>query len=37
MTVILLPRKKWTLGIKWMWIVMVLLGAIVALVDGFTR
>ena len=37
MTVMLLPRKKWSRWIGWMWIVMVTLGIIVAAVDGFTR
>jgi hypothetical protein len=37
MTVMLLPPKKWTLGIKWMWRTMVVLGIIVALVEGFRQ
>jgi hypothetical protein len=37
MTVLLLPQKKWTHGLKWIWRTMVVLGIIVALVDGFMR
>ena len=37
MTVILLPRRKWTRGIRWMWIVMVALGIVVAIADGLRR
>ena len=34
---ILLPDRKWTRGIRWMWIVMVMLGIIVAIADGLRR
>jgi hypothetical protein len=37
MTVSLLPPRKWTLGIKWLWITMVVMAIIVAVVDGFIR
>jgi hypothetical protein len=37
MTVILLPRRKWTRGVRWMWIVMVALGIVVAIADGLNR
>ena len=37
MTVSLLPPRKWTLGIKWLWITMVVMAIVVAVVDGFMR
>jgi hypothetical protein len=37
MTVMLLPNKKWSRWIGWMWAVMVVLGIIVAAVEGFRR
>jgi hypothetical protein len=37
MTVMLPPRKNWARGIGWAWAVAVILGIIVALVDGVSR
>jgi hypothetical protein len=37
MTVMLLPPKKWTRFHKWMWATVVVIGLIVALVDGLSR
>jgi hypothetical protein len=37
MTVMLLPPKKWTSLHRWMWATVVIIGIIVAIVDGLRR
>ena len=37
MTVMLLPPKKWTRWHLWMWATVVILGIVVAIVDGIIR
>jgi len=37
MTVMLLPPKKWTRGIGWMWATVVIIAIVVAVVDGIIR